>query len=311
MAQKDRQNYLKDHLWGIAGTILFHGLLLVLFFTLVFTTPIPPWPEEGGGGGGSGLEINLGTGNDGMSPNQYAQISMPSFESKKSVQPVVPDQQEQIKTKSTETEDMLAQETEDAPSVPVRTATKPKKTDTKPAVNQPPQPVAVKQPVVDPNALYKKSKQTSDGTTGKTGNQGREDGTTKSGNYGGTGSGKGTGSGTGTGSGIGSGTGSGVGSGNGSGTGSGTSFELTGRSAKYFPKPVYNSPEQGMIVVSIKVDQNGKVTYASAGAKGTTISEIGLRQQAEAAARRTTFSPNPDAPEEQRGTITYRFLKSK
>ena len=37
---------------GLAGTLLFHGLLVVLFLTLVFTTPIPPWPEEGGGGGG-------------------------------------------------------------------------------------------------------------------------------------------------------------------------------------------------------------------------------------------------------------------
>jgi len=311
MAEKDKQNYVRDHIWGIAGTLLFHGLLVFLFLTIIFKTPIPPWPEEGGGGGGSGLEINLGTGDDGMTPNQYAQISMPSFESKKAAQAEVPDKQEEIKAKPVDAEDVLTQDAEDAPTLAAKPATKPKKVTEKPVVNQPPQPVVVKQPVVDPNALYKKRTNSSDGTTGKQGNQGREDGTTKSGNYKGTGSGSGTGSGTGSGSGIGSGTGSGVGSGNGSGTGSGTSYDLTGRSAKYFAKPAYNSPEQGIIVVSIKVDKNGKVTYASAGAKGTTISEIGLRQQAESAARKTTFSPNPDAPEEQRGTITYRFLKSK
>ena len=311
MAQTDKQNYIKDHLWGIAGTLLFHGLLVFLFITIIFKTPIPPWPEEGGGGGGSGLEINLGTGDDGMNPNQYAEVSMPSFESKKAVQAEVPDKQDELKAKPADAEDVLTQDAEEAPAVASKPATKPKKVTEKPVVNQPPQPVVVKQPVADPNALYKKRKNTNDGTTGKQGNQGREDGTTKSGNYGGTGSGSGTGSGTGSGSGIGSGTGSGVGSGNGSGTGSGKSFDLTGRSAKFFPKPTYDSPEQGIIVVSIKVDQNGKVTYASAGAKGTTISEIGLRQQAESAARKTTFTANPNAPEEQRGTITYRFLKSR
>ena len=310
MAQTDRQKQLKDHLWGLAGTLVFHGLLIFLFITIIFRTPIPPWPEEGGGGGGSGLEINLGTGDDGISPNQYAELSMPSFESKKSVPAVVPDKQAEIVAKSTDAEDILTQEIEDAPAVVSTPASKPKKATVKPVVNQPAKPEPVKQPVVDPNALYKK-RTTSDGTTGKPGNQGREDGTTQSGNYKGTGSGSGTGSGTGSGSGIGSGTGSGVGSGNGSGTGSGSSFELTGRSARFFPKPAYNSPEQGIIVVEIKVDRNGKVTYASAGARGTTISEIGLRQQAEDAAKRTTFSANPDAAEEQRGTITYKFVKSK
>jgi hypothetical protein len=83
MAQTDKNKQVKDHLLGLAGTLLFHGLLVVLFLTLVFTTPIPPWPEEGGGGGGSGLEINLGTSDQGMNDNQFADVSMPSFENKK------------------------------------------------------------------------------------------------------------------------------------------------------------------------------------------------------------------------------------
>lgn len=309
-AQMDRKKQLKDHLMGLAGTLLFHGLLLWLFLTLIFKTPIPPWPQEGGGGGGSGLEINLGNGTEGMNNNQFADISMPSFDNVKTTE-VQPDKTTDTKVKNTEPEEILAQDNEEAPSIPSKPAVKPKKAADKPVVSQPVQAPVVKQPVVDPNALYKKRTNNNDGNTGKPGNQGREDGTTKSGNYAGTGSGSGTGSGTGNGSGIGSGTGSGVGSGNGSGTGSGNSFELTGRSAKFFPKPTYDSPEQGIIVVNIKVDKNGKVTYASAGAKGTTISEISLRQQAEAAARRTTFTPKADAPDEQRGTITYKFVKSR
>jgi hypothetical protein len=62
-------------------------------------------------------------------------------------------------------------------------------------------------------------------------------------------------------------------------------------------------------VVAIRVNRQGKVTYAAAGAKGTTISEQSLWQQAEAAALLTVFSSNQDAPEEQRGFITYIFKK--
>jgi protein TonB len=89
------------------------------------------------------------------------------------------------------------------------------------------------------------------------------------------------------------------------------SYDLGGRGARILPKPTFNSSEEGKIVVSVKVNIEGKVTYASAGAKGTTISEINLLQQAESAARKTIFAPDPDAPDEQRGTITYKFIKQK
>ncbi|MFN8134902.1 MAG: hypothetical protein U0Z17_06655 [Bacteroidales bacterium] len=67
--------------------MLFHGLLVVLFpYPQAIATPIPPWPEEGGGGGGSGLEINLGTSDQGMNDSQFADVSMPSFENKRTVE---------------------------------------------------------------------------------------------------------------------------------------------------------------------------------------------------------------------------------
>ena len=307
----DQSDNKKDnHIWGIAGTLLFHGLLLLLFILIVFHTPIPPWPEEGGGGGGSGLEINLGTSDEGMGANQYAQISIPSFENKKAPEPIAPPVQDEIKSTNTQAQDILTQETEESISIPSKPDNKKKKTEPKTEVRQPAQTVPVPQPVVNPNALYKKNKN-NDGTTGKPGNQGREDGTNKSGNYGGTGTGQGTGNGSGTGSGTGSGSGSGIGSGTGGGIGGGISFDLGGRSTRSLPKPTYNSEEQGEVVVTIKVNKEGKVTYASAGAKGTTISEISLRQQAESAARKTIFAADPTAPDEQRGTITYVFRKLK
>ena len=123
MAQTDKHKQAKDHLLGLAGTLLFHGLLVVLFLTLVFTTPIPPWPEEGGGGGGSGLEINLGTGDEGMNDNQFADVSMPSFENKKTAD-VQPDPSENTKVDADQNEDVLAQDIEDAPALPSKTETK-------------------------------------------------------------------------------------------------------------------------------------------------------------------------------------------
>ncbi|MFA5972201.1 MAG: hypothetical protein WC780_07615 [Lentimicrobiaceae bacterium] len=309
MDQTDRNKQIQNHILGIAGTLLFHGLLIFLFIFIIFHTPIPPWPEEGGGGGGNGLEINLGTSNEGMGTNQFADISVPSFENKKVPEPVVPPVQQAVKSTNAPAEDILTQENEESVSVPSKPAKTKKKPEKDNAVKQPPvQEVVVKQPVVNPNALYKK-KSNNDGTTGKPGNQGREDGKTGSGNYGGTGTGKGTGDGSGTGSGSGSGSGSGIGSGTGGGTGSGISFDLGGRTARSLQKPFYNSPEQGKIVVSIKVNKQGKVTYAAAGAKGTDISEIGLRQQAESAALKTVFTIDNNAPDEQRGTITYIFKK--
>ncbi len=311
MEQPDRKNNIQNHVLGIAGTLLFHGLLFLLFFLFVFHTPIPPWPDEGGGGGGNGLEINLGASSEGMGADQYAQVSIPDFENKKVPEPVVTPLQEEVKSANTKAEDILTQDNEEAVSLPS------KKDDRKPkivkdnTVKQPLQPPVVAQPVVNTNALYKKNKNTNDGITGKPGNQGREDGSSGSGNYGGTGTGKGGGNGSGNGSGSGSGSGSGTGSGSGSGNGNGISFDLGGRPARSLQKPFYNSPEQGNIVVTIKVNKQGKVTYASAGAKGTDISEIGLRQQAENAALKTVFAPDENAPDEQRGTITYKFKKVK
>ncbi len=89
----------------------------------------------------------------------------------------------------------------------------------------------------------------------------------------------------------------------------GVSFSLTGRNSRSLPLPSYDSPEQGIVVVTIHVDRNGRVVRAVPGARGTTTTNQTLRNQARAAALRATFDANPNAPEEQIGTITYRFLR--
>lgn len=221
--------------------------------------------------GEEGVEVNLGYSDDGMGDIQPEEAAL--LQNTSPPQPAPAGKEESVTENNDETpaiEKINKKTVKEAP---------------KPIVNTKPKPEVPAEPSVNKNALYKgKSTQNtsggSQGITGKPGDQGNPNGTPGSTNYQGNG-----------------------------GKGNGISYDLGGRGAMALPKPVYNSPEQGFIVVSIKVDRQGNVTYASAGAKGTTISEIGLRRQAEIAASKTKFAPNPDAPEEQRGTITYKFVK--
>ena len=74
-------------------------------------------------------------------------------------------------------------------------------------------------------------------------------------------------------------------------------------------KPSYDSKEQGKVVVTIKVDKNGNVTSAVAGAKGTNVSDQTLWQLAKDAALKSKFVSDPNAPDTQVGTITYNFIR--
>lgn len=105
--------------------------------------------------------------------------------------------------------------------------------------------------------------------------------------------------------GISEGSGSGAG---GNGEGKGVSFNLGGRGAKELVPPSASNNTPGKIVVEIFVDKEGNVVRAKAGVKGTTISNSNLYRKCEQAARKCKFAADPNAPEEQRGTITYRFV---
>ena len=134
---------------------------------------------------------------------------------------------------------------------------------------------------VNDKALYKgkqNSKGGSEGETGKPGDQGHPNGDPNAKNHYGT-------------------------PGN-----NGISYFMKDRVYKSLPKPNYNSRDEGIVVVSIWVDKNGKVTKAIAGARGTTTTSQTLWRLAEDAARKSTFNEKADAPEEQKGTITYNFV---
>lgn len=93
----------------------------------------------------------------------------------------------------------------------------------------------------------------------------------------------------------------------GAGGGQGISFNLSGRSAESLPKPSYPGQEEGTVVVQVTVDQNGVVTKAEPGVRGSTSLDKGLLDAARRAALATRFNPDKNAPAFQTGTITYRF----
>ena len=111
----------------------------------------------------------------------------------------------------------------------------------------------------------------------------------------------------GTGGGPGKGTGTGPGAGVGAGDGK-FGYDLNGRQLVTRPRLVTNNPEQGQIVVGITVDQDGNVTEATSGVKGTTISDASLYELVKEAAMKTKFNHSTGDTPEQDGTITFRFV---
>lgn len=179
-------------------------------------------------------------------------------------------QQQQNKSK----EDIVTQNDDEAPAIEKPKNTKPKQ-ETKP-VEEP-------KPTVNQKALFKGSNNPqaggSEGINGQPGDQGKPNGLAGIKKYDGNG-----------------------------GKGNGTGYDLGGRGAKSLHRPDDDFSEEGRIVVDIWVNRNGQVVRAEVATKGTDIINNAMRQKAIQAAKRSTFASDPDAPEEQHGTITYTFV---
>ncbi|MBM3404607.1 MAG: hypothetical protein FJY10_06920 [Bacteroidetes bacterium] len=253
MTQKEKNNRIK----GIAGTILFHAIILLAILFYGLTVPSEPPPEQG-------IEVNLGYNEVGM-----GNIQLPTPSAQPSSPPVPQDRGK---------EEVVTQDIEEAPAVKT-TGVKPKTTTTdKKPVEKP------KEPVINPDALYKGKVQGTgntgnEGITNQPGDQGNPNSSPDATNYEGLG-----------------------------GSGSNISYSLTNRSPKYLPKPSNRFTEDGTVVVQIFVDKYGKVTRAIAIDKGSNTTNSVLRRLAVDAARQSVFNVDTDAPIEQKGTITYHFI---
>jgi periplasmic protein TonB len=93
------------------------------------------------------------------------------------------------------------------------------------------------------------------------------------------------------------------------GTGDMGDYQLGGRKALETPRPIYDCNEEGIVIVQVWVNRQGKVIRAKAGAKGSTTTAPCLYARAEEAALKTIWQGNVNAPDEQAGTIKYRFRK--
>lgn len=114
------------------------------------------------------------------------------------------------------------------------------------------------------------------------------------------------GSGTGTNKGVGGGDDTGKGDGTPGYNGSG-GYDLKGRMLIRKPDRMTDSEEEGVVVVEILVDQNGKVIKATPGMRGSTTTSSNLYAKARQAAYQAKFNPSPDGISEQRGTYTFVF----
>lgn len=258
----------KDRRAALIGTIIFHGILLVAMLFLGFSTPLPLPGEEG-------VVVDLGYSDQGMG-NIQPETPPPASTPQESTPE--PQPEEEIVTQSTEETISLPEKPKEKPKTET-TETKPQQEQEKEVEQEEPE-----EPKVDPRALYPgkqegETGQSSQGETGQAGDQGKPTGTPGAGSYDGQG-----------------------------GAGDGISFSLGGRKADHLPKPAASFSESGTVVVNIWVNRYGKVTKAIAGARGTTTASPVLRRLAEQAAKRAKFNARMDAPEEQRGTITYHFL---
>jgi hypothetical protein len=84
-------------------------------------------------------------------------------------------------------------------------------------------------------------------------------------------------------------------------------YYLEGRYHLSLPIPVYLAQGGGKVIVDIVVDREGKVVQAEP-RNNPSVRDGQIYLYATAAASRTLFNKDPDAPEIQRGTINYTFI---
>lgn len=91
---------------------------------------------------------------------------------------------------------------------------------------------------------------------------------------------------------------------------SSVSYSLENRMATSLPNPVYTCPSSGTIVINITVDSMGEVINTHVDNPKSTTSDRCLKEQALEYANQARFDVLESSNENQKGTITYRFIGS-
>jgi outer membrane biosynthesis protein TonB len=255
---------------AFVATGVIMAVLIALCYFIVFKTP--PKAEDGTGG----ILVNYGTspegmGDDYMSTEEPSKAEHPNHTKPTKVTPAPPTPQKTQVEQSDKK--VVTQNTEDAPVVDANSKKPSQALATQPAAKP-------AKPTVNQNALYKGKPNggtgSGDGNTNTPGNQGNPNGSTLTNNYNGTGSGNG-------------------------------GLQMAQRSFVNKPSVTDDNHRTGKVVVDIRVDKNGNVVYASAGAAGTTISDSRLLQKCEDAVRNSKLNSSENAPDNQVGKVVFVF----
>jgi TonB family protein len=268
------ENTKRDRNRALAGTIIFHAVLVLVFLFFGLSTPLP-LPEE------HGVLVSLGYVEDGIGQTQPLSSPPPVPQSRPSTPAPEP---ERIVTQESQESIALPDEVHDTDTD--RDMPESERRDPVPDPLEAPEELIEEEPEPqpDPRAMFpgrdqRNTDRRDQGETERSGDQGRPEGAIGANEYGGI------------------------------GPGEGIEYSLTGRKANFLPLPEYTTLAQGRVVVQITVNRQGQVIRATAGARGTTTTDRTLHTQAEEAARKARFDLKNDAPEEQTGTITYNFIR--
>lgn len=265
MEYQEENNYPKAFL----ATGLIVGTLLALCFLIVFKTPVP---EDMGTGG---ILVNYGTtpegsGTDITSAEEPSAAENPNKTAPDKVTPEPPTEKPTQADKAEE--DVVTQNTEDAPEVAAKT----KKTPATTTTTAPVKPAS--KPVVNQNALYKGKTNTGtgagDGTTNKPGNQGDKDGSTLATNYGEGGSGNG--------------------------------LKLANWKFVAPPEPKNIHRVPGIVVIDFTIDENGYVISASQN-KQQTKATLDLVQSCLDAIKASRFTTSSNPTGNTKGQMSFVF----
>lgn len=273
-------SFNKDKGIAIALTVVVHAIAVLLAFKFALVTPLPLPGEEG-------VEVDMGYYNQGKGDVQPVTPPAPvqAPEEQQTEEPEPEQEPEPVQEPAPEqpSEELLAENTEETPAIE-----EPKKEDEKtveqPAQEEPKKPEKPKQEV-NQRAMFKPSSSgqndpsASQGNTEGVGDMGNPNGLANVNRYEGQ-----------------------------TQHGNGYSYNLGDRGAKNIIRPDKTEfNEEGTVVVSIWVNKNGTVTKCEILPKGTTIIDERLRNMALEAARNSSFMEDANAPEVQKGTITYIF----
>ena len=278
---------------GIVGTLIIHGVLLILLIVVAFTPPKPPEFEEG-------IMVNFGTDETGFG---MIEPSPPPVQEEATVPPP------KAAPKVQKEEPLLTQNNEEAPEVkkvdPEAEKKRLEKVEADRKLKE--QLEAERKKKVAEEAERKRieaeqkrqadimnktrdalansknagTTSTSEGEAGGKGNQGVQTGSVDSKTRG---------------------------EGSGLGNQGNISYDLGGRGFQSLPKPDYVYQGDGKVVVEVSVDRSGKVIQARPGFTGSTTLDDYLLKVAKEAALKARFEAKSDAPAVQKGTITYIFV---